>query len=154
MAAKPGTIVNGGAAKQAKIPKTIDRTPKTYFTRSPLPKGFCCNSIAFWCIYQHRCAVLRIYSVFSAVQRVCTRRMAEKRDIYKDFGRRLRALRDARGMTQERLAELADLDRTYIGDAELGKRNPSLRSIDKLASALDVDLLALLSDDKLDEAIG
>lgn len=56
-------------------------------------------------------------------------------------------------MTQEQLAELAELDRTYIGDAELGKRNPTLRSIEKLAAALNVDYLALLSDEALDEAV-
>ncbi len=79
--------------------------------------------------------------------------MVDERDIYRDFGRRLRALRDARGLTQEQLAEMAGLDRTYIGDAELGKRNPSLKSIDKLARALGADLLALLSDERLDEVV-
>lgn len=52
-------------------------------------------------------------------------------------------------MTQEQLAAAASLDRTYIGDAELGKRNPTLRTIEKLASALDVDFLVLLSDEVL-----
>lgn len=80
--------------------------------------------------------------------------MAEERDIYKEFGARLRELRLNRDLTQERLAELAGLDRTYIGDAELGKRFPSLRSIEKLATALDVDFLALLSDEALGKAIG
>lgn len=79
--------------------------------------------------------------------------MVEERDISQEFGRRLKQLRLHRGLTQEQLAEQADLDRTYIGDAELGKRNPTLLSIQKLANALGADFLALLSDDAFDEAV-
>jgi transcriptional regulator with XRE-family HTH domain len=52
------------------------------------------------------------------------------------FGRRLRALREEHGMSQERLAEFAGLHRTYISLVERGHRNISLRTMAKLAIAL------------------
>jgi transcriptional regulator with XRE-family HTH domain len=55
-----------------------------------------------------------------------------------EFGRRLRELRLERGLTQERLAELAGRDRTYIGQAERGFCNPSLTTIGTLARVLGV----------------
>lgn len=42
------------------------------------------------------------------------------------------------GLTQERLGELTDLDRTYISGIERGKRNPSIAAIEQLAKALKV----------------
>ena len=52
------------------------------------------------------------------------------------FGRRLRAFREARGISQEELADEADLDRTYVSSTERGRRNVSLLSIYRLAQAL------------------
>lgn len=54
------------------------------------------------------------------------------------FGARVRALRTARGWSQERLAAEAKLDRTYIGGIERGERNPSLLNINRVAKALNV----------------
>jgi transcriptional regulator with XRE-family HTH domain len=54
------------------------------------------------------------------------------------FGRRLRELRKARGLTQEALAEAADLSGNYISDLELGLKVPSLTIIVRLSQALDV----------------
>ncbi len=71
--------------------------------------------------------------------------MEGKRDACVDFGRRLRSLRLERGLSQERLGELASLDRTYISQAEAGRRNVTLVTIDKLASALGVDAAVLVS---------
>lgn len=59
------------------------------------------------------------------------------------FGSRLRTVRIDRQVSQEALAELADLDRTYISLLERGKRNPSLVCVSKLARALEVTLSAL-----------
>ena len=63
-----------------------------------------------------------------------------------DFGRRLRRLRKERRLSQEQLAHLAKLDRTYVSSCEAGRRNVSLKTIVRLATALDVDPAALVSD--------
>lgn len=55
------------------------------------------------------------------------------------FGIRMKAIRESRGYSQERLAELAHLHRTYVGGVERGERNVSLVNIWRLADALDVD---------------
>ncbi len=59
------------------------------------------------------------------------------------LGRRIRTLRHAQGWSQERLAEEANLDRSYIAGIEVGVRNPSLKALERLAAALDVPLVAL-----------
>lgn len=56
----------------------------------------------------------------------------------KDFGNKIREIRKSQGVSQEGLAGLADLDRTYIGGIERGIRNPSLRNIGKIAKSLKV----------------
>lgn len=50
----------------------------------------------------------------------------------------MREVRRERGLSQEGLAALARLDRTYIGGIERGERNPSLRNVFRIAAALDV----------------
>lgn len=55
----------------------------------------------------------------------------------REFGRRLRRARAARGLTQQELAEKAGLDRTYVGTIERGKKNPGLLIVNDLALALD-----------------
>jgi XRE family transcriptional regulator, regulator of sulfur utilization len=59
------------------------------------------------------------------------------------LGRRVRALRDAKEWSQERLAEHATLDRSYIAGIEVGARNPSLKALERLADALSVSLADL-----------
>lgn len=54
------------------------------------------------------------------------------------FGRRVRAIREAAGLSQEQLAELAGLHRTYVSSLERGQRNVGLDNIYALASALKV----------------
>jgi len=68
------------------------------------------------------------------------------------FGRRLRALRRTRGLSQEQLAHLAGLDRTYVSSCEAGRRNATIKTIVRLAAALGVDPCALVSDAQLDES--
>lgn len=63
-----------------------------------------------------------------------------KQDICIQFGHRLRELRSAQGVSQETLADISGLDRTYISGCERGKRNVSLVNIHKLSEALGVEL--------------
>jgi len=62
------------------------------------------------------------------------------------FGRAVRRARLALGMSQEMLAEEAEMHRTYIGSVERGERNLSLENIVHLARALDTTPSALLGD--------
>jgi transcriptional regulator with XRE-family HTH domain len=61
------------------------------------------------------------------------------------FATRLRALRLERGLSQEALAAVAGLDRTYVSSCEAGRRNVTLRTICRLATALQVDASVLVS---------
>jgi transcriptional regulator with XRE-family HTH domain len=59
----------------------------------------------------------------------------------KEFlGRRIREIRKALKMSQERLAEKVDVDPRYISRIELGKCFPSLETLDKISLSLDVEL--------------
>lgn len=63
------------------------------------------------------------------------------------FRKALREARRSRKLSQEKLAELADLDRTYIGMLERGVREPSLHTVFKIARGLRMrarDLVALV----------
>jgi len=67
------------------------------------------------------------------------------------FGQAVRKRRMELGLSQEDLAERADLHRTYVADVERGVRNISLRNIHKLAQALEMsiaDLFASFPADK------
>jgi transcriptional regulator with XRE-family HTH domain len=61
-------------------------------------------------------------------------------------GRNVRRIRQQRRMTQEKLAFEAELDLTYIGGIERGRRNPSLLAMAGIAEALSVPLVKLLSE--------
>ena len=58
------------------------------------------------------------------------------RDPKKLFGQKIRDLRIAQGLSQEKLAEMADVHRNYVGMIERGQKNVGLTSIVKLAHAL------------------
>lgn len=62
------------------------------------------------------------------------------------FGRRLREIRKEHGLTQEALAESADLSGNYISDLELGLKVPSLTILVRLSQALGVATPDLLRD--------
>lgn len=61
-------------------------------------------------------------------------------DIKLLVGKRVKELRNKLGISQEELADLAGLDRTYITSVECGRRNISIVNIEKLAKSLRVSL--------------
>jgi len=63
------------------------------------------------------------------------------------FGRRVRELRQVQGWSQEHLADVVGLDRSYVGGVERGERNVSLENIAKFAKALGVTLSGLMDFD-------
>jgi len=65
-------------------------------------------------------------------------------DIRNQFGKHLRQLREAKGWTQEGLADKAGMHFTYIGQIERGLRNPSLINLERLARALGINAGKLL----------
>lgn len=56
------------------------------------------------------------------------------------FGKQVKKLRKEKGLSQEKLALLCDLDRSYIGGVERGERNISLVNLFRIARALDISL--------------
>jgi len=63
--------------------------------------------------------------------------------IEKQFGKKVRELRQAKGLSQEELAFKVGVHRTYLGGIERGERNPSLKNIAAIAEALGISLSEL-----------
>ncbi len=68
----------------------------------------------------------------------------DKEKILIYFGESVRRLRNSKGLSQEKLAELAGLHRTYIGMIERAEKNITLVNIEKIAKALNVEPKELL----------
>ena len=68
-------------------------------------------------------------------------------DLQRTVGRNLRAYREARGLSQEAFAEVLGVHRTYMGGVERGERNLTLKSLERIAARIELEPLALLSDD-------
>jgi transcriptional regulator with XRE-family HTH domain len=64
--------------------------------------------------------------------------------ILEAFGQRMQKVRKEKGITQEELAAKLSMHRTYIGLVERGERNPTIRTLYKIAKALGVKSLDLL----------
>jgi transcriptional regulator with XRE-family HTH domain len=63
------------------------------------------------------------------------------------FAKNLKLFRQLKKISQEELADMAGLHRTYVSSVERGERNISVDNMEKLAQALDVDIRDLLSPD-------
>lgn len=65
-------------------------------------------------------------------------------ELQRAVGQSLRAYREAKGLSQERFAEVLGVHRTYMGAVERGERNLTLQSVERLAGKIDVEPLTLL----------
>lgn len=65
-------------------------------------------------------------------------------EVQRSLGERVRALRKSQGLTQEVLAERAELHVTYISGVENGSRNPSLTALAALAKGFGISLAELM----------
>lgn len=68
----------------------------------------------------------------------------EKNKINIKIGDKIREIRQERGLSQEQLAEIAEVHRTYIGMVERAEKNITLISLEKIAKALRVEIKELL----------
>jgi transcriptional regulator with XRE-family HTH domain len=66
--------------------------------------------------------------------------------IYQRLGGQIFTRRKKKGLSQEDLSILSDVDRTYIGKVEQGKANPSFKTLLKISRALRVRVSELLKD--------
>ncbi len=58
----------------------------------------------------------------------------------KKLGHKVRITRTDRGFSQEKLAEIADLNRSFVGLLERGKTNITIKNLEQIANALDIDI--------------
>ena len=68
-----------------------------------------------------------------------------KKNVLENFGSRVREERNNKGLSQEQLAEKANLHRTYIGMIERAEKNITLLNIAKIANALEIKIAELLN---------
>lgn len=68
-----------------------------------------------------------------------------KIEVQKKFGKRVREERIKQGLSQEKLAEIAGVHRTYIGMIERGEKNITLTNIEKIAIALNIAIDKLMA---------
>ena len=66
--------------------------------------------------------------------------------ITEEIGKRIKEIRSEKGISQEKLALKAELDRTYVAGVENGKRNPSIKSLEKIINALYINFGCFFKD--------
>ena len=64
----------------------------------------------------------------------------------KVFAKNLRKKRKEKNLSQEEVADLCELHRTYIGSVERGERNITLSTLERIAKALNIDVCELLTE--------
>ncbi|MCV0426528.1 MAG: helix-turn-helix transcriptional regulator [Roseibium sp.] len=67
------------------------------------------------------------------------------KDVRERLSKNLQNLRRGKGLSQENLAHRAEIHQTYLSGVESGKRNPSVLVLDRIARALDVDIVELFA---------
>ena len=65
-------------------------------------------------------------------------------DLQRRVGTNMRAIRDAKGLSQEAFADMLGVHRTYMGGLERGERNLTLKTVERLAERLEVDVEMLI----------
>ncbi len=70
-------------------------------------------------------------------------------NIKQDVGDRIRQLRIQAGLSQEALANICEIDRTYITSVECGKRNISIVNLEKITKGLDISLCEFFAYTKM-----
>lgn len=80
------------------------------------------------------------------MQEQFNKNIMEKEPILLRFGKNVQKIRKNRHLTQEQLAELADVHRTYIGMIERAEKNITLCNIERIAKGLNVPIIELLSE--------
>ena len=65
-------------------------------------------------------------------------------DLQRRVGQNMRAIRDAKGLSQEAFADFLGVHRTYTGGLERGERNLTLKTAERLAERLEVDVETLI----------
>lgn len=71
-----------------------------------------------------------------------------KFDVNKIFGKRIEVLRKKQNLSQEELAFKCELHRTYIGAIERGEKSPTLKTIEKIANGLNLEIIELFKKDE------
>ncbi len=75
-------------------------------------------------------------------------------NIKEKFGERVREIRKERKISQEELADLAHLDRTYVNSVENGKRNISIENVEKIARALNCTIQEFFTSENFNKKNG
>ena len=68
------------------------------------------------------------------------------------FGRRVREARKNKGISQESLAEMAGIDRSYMGNIERGEKDVTLKKVYEICDALEVDINDLVQQSQSDKS--
>ena len=70
----------------------------------------------------------------------------ENYNIHTKIGRKIKEIRNNKNLSQEKLANIADIDRTYLPDIEKGNRKISIQILNKITTALEISLSDFFKD--------
>jgi len=70
----------------------------------------------------------------------------ENYDIHNKIGQKIKEIRNNKNLSQEKLANIADIDRTYLPDIEKGNRKISIQILNKITNALEIRLSDFFKD--------